>query len=137
MKTESVKPAANDAWTILTDLLSDTAWTLIGIGVVALLGVWVAGETAVGAGRTTHARAGARQAGVGLRHRSRSSSCCSCGGSRRRRPDGHCRCIALAIVVAIGVEALHRLTVRDFPEEAAMPPGEMFHRRRSDEVAGT
>jgi hypothetical protein len=39
----SVRPAAEQAWSILTSLLADGAWTAIGLGVVALVGAWLAG----------------------------------------------------------------------------------------------
>ena len=39
----SVKPAAEHAWSILTALLADGAWTAIGLGVVAFAGAWLAG----------------------------------------------------------------------------------------------
>ncbi len=38
-----VKPAAEQAWSILTSLLADGAWTAIGLGVVAFAGAWLAG----------------------------------------------------------------------------------------------
>jgi hypothetical protein len=43
VKTESVKPAAEEGWSIITRLLKDAAWTVIIIGVVALIGVWFTG----------------------------------------------------------------------------------------------
>jgi uncharacterized BrkB/YihY/UPF0761 family membrane protein len=46
--SDSVKPVAQDAWRITTQLLADGAWTLIVVALVALLGVWVAGETESG-----------------------------------------------------------------------------------------
>ena len=48
VKTESVRPAVNDAWRILTQLLADGAWTLIALALIMLLGVWVAGDTKTG-----------------------------------------------------------------------------------------
>jgi len=48
VKTESVRPAASDAWRILTQLLADGAWTLIAVALITLLGVWVAGDTKTG-----------------------------------------------------------------------------------------
>lgn len=48
VKTESVRPAASDAWRILTQLLADGAWTLIAVALITLLGVWVAGDTKIG-----------------------------------------------------------------------------------------
>ena len=44
-KDDSVKPAARDAWDILTQVLADRAWVWIILGVVTLLGVWFVGET--------------------------------------------------------------------------------------------
>jgi hypothetical protein len=43
--TDSVRPAAQNAWDIFTSLLADGAWTVIGIGIVALLGVWLCGPS--------------------------------------------------------------------------------------------
>jgi len=51
-KDDSVKPAARDAWSILTQVLADRAWVWITLGVVTLLGVWFVGET----GRAAQAR---------------------------------------------------------------------------------
>jgi hypothetical protein len=44
--TESVQPAAADAWDILTALLVDGGRTLVGIGVVLLAGAWLVGPSA-------------------------------------------------------------------------------------------
>jgi len=41
--SESVKPAVSNMWEILTDSLSAAAWNSIAIGLIALLGVWLAG----------------------------------------------------------------------------------------------
>jgi len=51
-KDDSVKPAARDAWSILTQVLADRAWAWITLGLVTLLGVWFVGET----GRAAQAR---------------------------------------------------------------------------------
>ena len=44
-KDDAVKPAAHEAWAILTQTLADRAWMWIILGVIALLGVWFVGET--------------------------------------------------------------------------------------------
>ncbi len=136
VKTESVKPAANETWTILTDLLTDTGWTLIGIGLVFLFGVWLAGDTGSGraARRTLAPVLGKRAWAYGIAALLFLLLLWWQPTAQTGRP---VQMIALAIVVAVGVEALYRLTVRDFPAEAAMPPGSMFRRQHSDEVAGT
>ena len=46
--SDSVRPAAENAWKILTQLLADGAWTLIFVAAIALVGVWLAGETQSG-----------------------------------------------------------------------------------------
>jgi hypothetical protein len=43
VQAESVKPAASAAYEILTDLLRDGGRTLVGLGLVLLLGVWLVG----------------------------------------------------------------------------------------------
>ncbi len=42
--TESVRPAAENAWAILTRQLSDGGWTLVGLGAIVLFSAWLAGE---------------------------------------------------------------------------------------------
>jgi hypothetical protein len=44
-KDDSVKPAARDAWSILTQTLSDRAWVWITLGLVLLVGVWFVGDS--------------------------------------------------------------------------------------------
>jgi hypothetical protein len=45
---DALKPAVSHAWTIVTNLLADGAWTLIFVAAVALVGVWIGGETESG-----------------------------------------------------------------------------------------
>ena len=45
VETDSVRPAAQNSWDIFTSLLADGAWTVIGLGVVTLLGVWLSGPS--------------------------------------------------------------------------------------------
>ena len=37
--------AVRDSWEIITRLLADAAWATIVVGVIALLGIWVAGSS--------------------------------------------------------------------------------------------
>jgi putative oligomerization/nucleic acid binding protein len=117
----TIEEAAEDAWEILTALLADGAWTLIGFGLVALVGVWLAGPTSSAAtargwvapvlARTDIAVAVA----VGL------MLLLVLWGptAQTRRP---AQVLALGIAFVIGVLALRRLTVREFPEAA---PGDL------------
>ena len=52
-KDDAVKPAADDAWSILTQTLADRGWVRIVLGIVTLVGVWFVGETV---GRTGPSR---------------------------------------------------------------------------------
>jgi hypothetical protein len=54
-KDDAVKPAAGEAWDILTQVLADRAWVWIILGVITLVGVWFVGET----GRAAQARTAA------------------------------------------------------------------------------
>ena len=45
-KDDAVKPAAHEAWDILTQVLADRAWVWIILGVITLVGVWFVGGTA-------------------------------------------------------------------------------------------
>ena len=44
-KDDGVKPAAHEAWSILTQVLADRAWVWIILGIVTLVGVWFVGDT--------------------------------------------------------------------------------------------
>ncbi len=44
-KDDSVKPAVQDAWNILTQVLADRAWVWIILGIVTLVGVWFVGDS--------------------------------------------------------------------------------------------
>jgi hypothetical protein len=48
-KDDGVKPAARDAWSLLTQVLADRAWVWIILGVLTLLGVWFVGESGLAA----------------------------------------------------------------------------------------
>ena len=40
---DAVKPAVQDAWSIITESLADQGWSTFGVGVLALVGLWFAG----------------------------------------------------------------------------------------------
>jgi hypothetical protein len=43
VSTESVRAAAQDVWTIVTELLAQSAWAGVFVGLVAILGTWLSG----------------------------------------------------------------------------------------------
>ena len=69
VKTESVRPAASDTWDILTALLRDGARTLLGVGIVLLIGVWLVGPWRQGNGSSGALGAVARAPGDRVRRR--------------------------------------------------------------------
>ena len=62
VKNDAVRPAARDAWTILTALLADGGWTLVLLGVMSLIAVWLGAHRVAGrphgAGSRRSSRAG-------------------------------------------------------------------------------
>jgi hypothetical protein len=45
VKNDGAKPAARDAWSILSQVLVDRAWVWITLGIVTLVGVWFVGDS--------------------------------------------------------------------------------------------
>jgi Short C-terminal domain len=117
----TIEEAAADAWDILTSLLADGAWTLIGIGVVALVGVWLAGPGSRAAtARSWVAPALARvDIAVGVALALMLLLVLWGPTAQTRRP---AQVLALAIVFLIGVLAVRRITTREFPDAA---PGDL------------
>jgi hypothetical protein len=114
--TEAVKPAVSATWSIGTSLLKDGGGAVLFYGIVILLGAWVAGPG-------TWARS-ARRDLAGVLNR-RGSAYVALGvlllllfwwkptpGFERLATS-----IVLIVLFVIGLEALRRQTLRDFPEE--------------------
>jgi hypothetical protein len=115
--TESVEQAAGNAWDILTSLLRDGGLTLVGIGVILLVAVWIAGPS----GYATDARRWLAP------HIARAEI--AFGGAALLLgllvwwgPTAQTHrwqlVVAAAIVLALGVEVLRRQTANEF----ANPP---------------
>jgi hypothetical protein len=111
---QSVEVAAGDAWDILTSLLRDGGLTLIGLGVILLVAVWLVGPS----GWATDSRRflapyvaraeiafGAAAALLGL----------LVWWGPTAQTQRWQLVIAAAIVLALGVEVLRRQTAREFP----------------------
>ena len=123
--TTSVKAAAGDAWEILTALLADGAWAFITLGLVALLGVWLAGATASGtASRRWLAPVLARpELTYGILAVLYVLFIWWEPFAQARRP---VYLLVAAVLLAIGVEALRRVTAREFPDAVEVEPRELL-----------
>jgi hypothetical protein len=114
--TASVKPAVQAVWDIGTSLLVTVAVSAIAFGILALIGAWLAGETAP-------ATALRRRAAPYLRER-RGTAYGVAGAiwlalvawapiAAFRKPFG---ILLFAVLFALGTEVLRRQTLREFPE---------------------
>jgi hypothetical protein len=124
----TIEEAAGDAWNILTALLTDGAWTMIGIGVVALVGVWLAGPRSSAASARGWVAPVLARVDIAVAVAVALMFLLVLWGptAQTRRP---AQVLALVIVFLIGVLALRRITTREFPDAA---PGDL---RASAELA--
>jgi hypothetical protein len=124
--TESVEQAAGDAWDILTSLLRDGGLTLLGIGVILLVAVWIAGPS----GYATDARRWLAP------HIARAEI--AFGGAALLLgllvwwgPTAQTHrwqlVIAAAVVLALGVEVLRRQTAKEFPNPPTKGAPDVHH----------
>jgi hypothetical protein len=111
----SVRPAARDAWDILTSQLRDGGLTLVGLGVIALFAVWLVGPStrAVSTRRWLAPYLARPEIAYG-----------AAGGlfllllwwSPTVQTTRVQLMVAAALVLALGVELLRRQTAREFPQ---------------------
>jgi hypothetical protein len=120
---ESVKPAVQDAWDIITRQLVDGGWTLVGLGVIVLIAAWLAGpgRSAVAA-RTELAPFLARwEIAYGV---AAALFLLLLLWSPTVQTTRVQLMLAAAIVLAVGVEVLRRQVGREHPEAAGVDLGE-------------
>jgi hypothetical protein len=124
-ETAASKDASQHAWNIVTDLLRDGALTAIMLGVVALIGVWLAGPSTSGTSvRRRLAPLLARwEYAYGIVAVLLLLLVWWGPTAQTRRP---LFVLVGALLLALGVEALRRITRRDFPQAASTPPGDAF-----------
>ena len=118
--TESVREAAGDAWDILTSLLRDGGLTLLGLGVIILVAVWIAGPSK----RATDSR---RLLAPYIARAEIAFGAAAAfllllvwwgpTAQTQRWP----LVLAAAVVLAFGVAVLRRQTAEEFPELAPVP----------------
>jgi hypothetical protein len=131
VQSETVKPAAQDAWDILTAQLRDGGFTLIGLGLILLLSVWVGGTSAsaVGARRTLAPYLARAEVAYGI-----------AAGlflllllwaptvQTTRGP----LMIAAAAILILGVELLRRQTAREIPDPGPIDVRALWRRGGSN-----
>jgi hypothetical protein len=126
--TTSVEDAADAAWSIMTELLREGAWTAVAVGLLALLGVWLAGATRSGA-------AARRWLAPVLARPDLTYGVAAVlfllvvwwGPTAQTRRWGFL--LVAAILLVAGIEVLRRLVAREHPDAGSIPPSELFRRR--------
>jgi uncharacterized membrane protein len=118
VQNPTVRPAAKDAWVILASQLVDGGRTLIGIGVVLLLGVWFAGPTR--SGSAVRARLSPHLARAEIVYGLAAAAYLALlwwGPTvQTRRAAG---VVGFAVLFAVGAEAIRRVAAREpVPEPA-------------------
>ena len=138
VKNDAVRPAVGNSWDILTTLLADGGWTLVGLGVAALIAVWLVGPSRSG----TAARRGLAPFLARWEIAYGTAALLlfllvlwgpTVQTTRARL------IISVAILLAIGVELLRRQTAREVPNAASVDLGDatraIFQRRRGGGAA--
>ena len=123
--TTSVKDAAGQAWDIVTNLLADGAWSTIAVGIVALVGVWLAGPRSSGTAARRWLAPVLARAGLTYGILALLFLLFIWWGpfAQARRP---LYLTVTGLLLIAGVEMLRRLTVREFPDAAQAEPREML-----------
>ena len=123
----SASPSQEDAikstWDIVTRLLVDAAWAAIAVGLIALVGVWLAGPSRRGTEVRRWLAPSLRRPGLTYGIAALLFVLLVLWGpiSYVQRP---LTLLAFAVLAALGVEALRRIAARDVPAvsaEAAVP----------------
>jgi hypothetical protein len=121
----TTRDVVSEAWNILTALLVDGGRTLVGVGVIAVLGLWLAGDT-------RSARASRRElAPLAARWEIAYGSATALlllfvwwgPVVQLRRPQ---IILVFAILLALGVGALRRQILREYPDAANTPASAPF-----------
>jgi uncharacterized BrkB/YihY/UPF0761 family membrane protein len=121
VKTDTVRPAASETWDILTQLLADGAWTLIVVALIALLGVWLAGPTRRGTEARRWLAPYLARPEIAFGAAALFVLLIVWWGPTPQTRRWYLMLTAV-VLLALGVEALRRLTAREFPAAAASEP---------------
>ncbi|MFL5972645.1 MAG: hypothetical protein ACJ750_09695 [Gaiellaceae bacterium] len=112
--TESVEQAAADAWDIVTGLLRDGGLTLMGIGVLLLVAVWIAGPSRYATGTRKWLAPHIARPELAFGGAAALLALLVWWGPTAQTQRWQL-ILVTAVVLALGVEVLRRQTVREFP----------------------
>jgi hypothetical protein len=119
VQAESVKPAAQDVWTVLTSLLRESALAGILVGLIALAGTWFAGPS-------SRAATGRRWLAPTFRDRPllvhgllAAALLLFLAWGPAGTPRRLITVVVVVILAFVGLEVLRRQTVREFPDAQA------------------
>jgi hypothetical protein len=118
--TESVREASGDAWDILTSQLRDGGLTLLGLGVVLLVAVWIAGPSRRATGSRRLLAPYLARAEIAFGAAAALLLLLVWWGPVVQTQRWQF-VLALAVVLALGVEVLRRQTAEEFPELVPVP----------------
>jgi uncharacterized membrane protein len=122
VKSDAVRPAVSNAWDILTALLADGGWTVFGLGIIAVVAVWLSGPSASATATRKELAPFLVRPELAYGTAALLFLLLILWGPtvQTRRLQ---LVVAGAILLAIGVEILRRQTAREFPDAAAADLG--------------
>jgi hypothetical protein len=113
--TESVEGAVADTWDIVTGLLREGALTLMGIGVLLLVAVWIAGPSRYATGTRKWLAPHIARAELAFGGAAALLALLVWWGPTAQTQRWQL-ILLTAVVLALGVEVLRRQTAKEFPE---------------------
>lgn len=113
--TESVEAAVADTWDIVTGLLREGALTLMGIGVLLLVAVWIAGPSRYATGTRKWLAPHIARAELAFGGAAALLALLVWWGPTAQTQRWQL-ILLTAVVLALGVEVLRRQTAKEFPE---------------------
>jgi Short C-terminal domain len=116
VQTESVRAAAQDVWSVLTELLAQSAWAGVFVGLVAVLAIWFSG---IGSRATAGRRWLApffRDHPVAVHGTLLVAILLILAWGPTGTPRRFITVLIVAILAFVGLEILRRQTVREFPD---------------------
>jgi hypothetical protein len=121
VQADATKPAVSHAWSIVTSLLADGAWTLIFVAAVTLLGVWIGGETETGRSVRRSLAGPLARKEIAFGFVAVVMLILVWWGPTPQARRWYI-VLAATVIFAIGVEALRRQSARETKDDLAVPP---------------